>query len=47
VIAVSGGSNLTVGITGVSGFIVLFGMNLVLWRLMTTRDSWSIRQVPG
>lgn len=42
VIAVNGGSDLTIGITGVSGFVVLFGGNVVLWQLMTTRDAWSL-----
>lgn len=36
VIAVSGESDLTIGITGVSGFIVLCALNVVLWRLMKT-----------
>jgi len=43
VIAVTGGNNLTASMVGMSGFIVLFGLNIALWQLMRQRDGWNIR----
>ena len=45
VIAVGGGNDLVVGITGICGFMVLGVLNLLLWWLMRGQNAWAV-QIP-